>query len=1120
MHLENLGYEKCDVSSLFKAIDKETQTKKPNAVKNTNCSEKSFKLPLPRELEKKDNEEGTLKVFSFSQIIQDPDCPTSVTIVKESLTEEAHPHNDDACSNKYKYCKEVIKPFLQPYPPGCPNSGQLLINDAVKAASEEFPENPPCYEVPAPDKNKKQNCGTDCQQPPVSKCPSKSCSDTDTDSDESDCCSQKPKKNKFCESPKKEAKCCTCTKKEKKKDPCDSGPKPNFRLCPGQTEPKICIEITDPSLCPGCPKPRCGKKPADKCCCACLIGKQDLDNPPISPQKSNNSSWPSGIESDCCDKSSESKSCIGKLLTSLKTLSDSCLKKGKSTKDKPLCSCGKPPCPPPPCPPPPCPPPPCPPPPSCSCDSPKPKKCPPKPCPPKPCPPKPCPPKPCPTKQCPPKPCPAEQCPPKPCPAEPKPCPPKPCPAKQCPPPPCPPKPKPCSPKPCPAKAKPCPPPPCPPKPKPCSPKPCPAKQCPPQPCPRPCPPKPCPPKPCPAKQCPSKECPAKPSSPKTCPPPNSCPANQCPPKPCPAKQCPSKECPAKPSSPKPCPPNPCPAKQCPSKDFPARPSPPNPCPARPCPPMPCSTSRNTMVDSPRENPSNKNKPCPHETPNESSAKERSPNKNKPCPHETHDESCDKECPSNKNKSCPHETHDECSAKERSPNKNKPCPHETHDESCDKECPSNKNKSCPHETHDECSAKERSPNKNKPCPHETHDESCDKDCPSNKNKPCPHETHDESCDKECPYSAKKKTPNRYKPCPYEIPVKSSDKEHPPSRYKPCPTEIPDENSVKKSTSHKNLCPKNSKADFQSKTSSKDIHGKNNGTSSGLVYSSPKGPCKVNDITSQLVQVENTNEKPHVTNTGGLCCSCGEKERPTPKHACKNPARTPPVCNPNSSSMLGKSTMDAHNETIATLKCAMKDFMCKVFRTTQDAVSVISCEGNKQYEKLKKSVSDLTSDCPPPKKVSNESGNTPSNNNLRRFSIINMNNLPEKINLPPCKPPEPYPSTASGYFEAALDKVSSAASMISRSLVFELPAQIKRSYNDDSSEYDIPNYTKPKDVDNLMNPFEVNVFTTIKDKIWSIFVDDDKQEREIRSTMSSSESLTSESDEDLINKIID
>ncbi|KAF9807980.1 hypothetical protein SFRURICE_017152 [Spodoptera frugiperda] len=1004
MHLENLANEHCDVGSKFKAIDKETQTKQ---VKDTKCSEKNFKLPLPRELEKKDDEEGTLKVFSFCQIIQDPEKPTSVTIVKESLTEEAHPRknhlNEDTSSNKYRYCKEVIKPYLQPYAPDCPNSAQLLVNDAIKAAKDEFPENPPCYEVPSPDKkdskDPKQKSTTNGQRPPPKECSNNCCSDLD----ESDPCAQEDS----CDAeppPAAPKKCCDCKKdKDKKKERnSDSGPKPNFRLCPGQPQPKICVEITDPSLCPGCPKAKDGKKAEDKCCCECLIGKED---------QSNNSDWPAGIESDCCDKSGSDDSCITKLLNKVKTISETCLKKVKPSDGNQPCCCGKPPSPPPPpaapssccCKPKASPPPPPPPPaaPSSCCCKPKPSPPPPPPAPaaPSSCcckqkssPPKskPCPPKPCPPKPCPPKPE-AKQCPPpSPCPPEPKPRPPKQCPPpkkkcppepKQCPPPsPCPPEPKPCAPKPCPAKklasssSSSCPPP------KKssssCSPKTCPAKKssatssCPPP------EPKPCSVDTCPAKKssasssCPPKE--PKPCSPNTCPAKKSSATSSCPPaepKPCSPNTCPNKKSSTSSSGPKQCSPQPCPAKQCP----------PQPCP-RPCPPEPSSQ---------------------------------------------------KQCPVG-------------------------------------QCPAHQ---CPVE---ECPAKQSA------------------------SRPCP-------------------------PTPCSTKISGMDdkpSENPPSKYKPCPTEIPTDGSAKESISDKKVPQKCSKTDSENKTSPNDTPKKNNDTSSDLKFS-PKGPCS-DGIASQLVQVENAKDcnKPRVTNAGGACCSCGKDDKSKRKTTSKKPANCKPK---GSSSMFGKETMDAHSITINTLKCAMKDLMCTVFRTTQDAVSVISTESSKQFEKLKKSASNAfsSSDCPPPKKVSDEPGNATSNTNLRRFSVINLNNLPEQINLPPCKPPEPHPSTASGYLGAALEKVNSAASMISRSLIFEIPPQIKRSYNDDSSEYDVPKPTKPRDVENIIiNPLEVNVFTTIKDKIWSMFGDDDKQEREIRSTSSYSESLSSESDEDLINKIID
>lgn len=224
-------------------------------------------------------------------------------------------------------------------------------------------------------------------------------------------------------------------------------------------------------------------------------------------------------------------------------------------------------------------------------------------------------------------------------------------------------------------------------------------------------------------------------------------------------------------------------------------------------------------------------------------------------------------------------------------------------------------------------------------------------------------------------------------------------------------------------------------------------------------------------------------------------------------------------------------MDAHHETLATLKCAVTDLVCKAYKSTQDAATVIVCESAKKLENLKKTASSISSDVPPkdqstcpkpPKKVND----THSRSSLRRLSVVNLdtsdiedNKDKEKI----CSKISETNTESKNPMGFIFDKVESAVSMISDSLVFELPKPIKRSYNDSSSKYDVPTPPpskppSPTDIEHLIFPAGTSqLFSTIKEKIWAMFTEDDKT---TLSSKSSTTTLATDSDEDLITKIID
>lgn len=134
-----------NIKNLLAAHHKETQTSK-TALKDSSTATSSENVNT--------SDKGSLKVFEFSELVQDPKHPKEITIIKDVFAEEIHDHNtpsgsisDDAIANRYTYCREVIKPYLKDYPKDCPVSDEQLIRDALEAAHEDFPDYEPCFEA-------------------------------------------------------------------------------------------------------------------------------------------------------------------------------------------------------------------------------------------------------------------------------------------------------------------------------------------------------------------------------------------------------------------------------------------------------------------------------------------------------------------------------------------------------------------------------------------------------------------------------------------------------------------------------------------------------------------------------------------------------------------------------------------------------------------------------------------------------------------------------------------------------------------------------------------------------------------------------------------------------------
>ncbi|KOB52345.1 Uncharacterized protein OBRU01_26063 [Operophtera brumata] len=131
-----------------------TQTNSVPVVKISKPPNKCARPPLPRDIDQSDKSSTT--VFEFCEIIHDPESSKDFTLIKETVSVEVKPHlydsEDDPSTtsskeaNRYKYCKEVIKPYLK-LSGDCPGSEEELLRSVLNSVSEDFPDYQPCFEI-------------------------------------------------------------------------------------------------------------------------------------------------------------------------------------------------------------------------------------------------------------------------------------------------------------------------------------------------------------------------------------------------------------------------------------------------------------------------------------------------------------------------------------------------------------------------------------------------------------------------------------------------------------------------------------------------------------------------------------------------------------------------------------------------------------------------------------------------------------------------------------------------------------------------------------------------------------------------------------------------------------
>ncbi|XP_031765447.2 uncharacterized protein LOC113521054 [Galleria mellonella] len=141
--------DNCNLSKILATCHRETQTKK-TILKDSGSLTDSLQRPSDS-INKADKD--SLKSFEFSQIIKESENSNSITVIKDSFTEETHDHSnaeslsDDAIANRYKYCREIIKPYLKSYPQGCSQSDEKLIQDTLNSINDDFPDYRSCFEI-------------------------------------------------------------------------------------------------------------------------------------------------------------------------------------------------------------------------------------------------------------------------------------------------------------------------------------------------------------------------------------------------------------------------------------------------------------------------------------------------------------------------------------------------------------------------------------------------------------------------------------------------------------------------------------------------------------------------------------------------------------------------------------------------------------------------------------------------------------------------------------------------------------------------------------------------------------------------------------------------------------
>lgn len=197
-----------------------------------------------------------------------------------------------------------------------------------------------------------------------------------------------------------------------------------------------------------------------------------------------------------------------------------------------------------------------------------------------------------------------------------------------------------------------------------------------------------------------------------------------------------------------------------------------------------------------------------------------------------------------------------------------------------------------------------------------------------------------------------------------------------------------------------------------------------------------------------------------------------------------------------------SAVTAHHDTIATLRYAVKDIVCKAVTTTQDAITKFGNESNKHLLTIKRTASELIPERLEKAKSECSTALERVGNDKNRFKFFYVDSSDKSSTV----------AQANNTINLILQKVDSALSIVSDVCTYTWKP---KNFNDQSSEYDVPTPRPsecpcPKEIENTRHPGNLHLFSKVKDKVWSMVTEDDRA-----SISSSTTTLASEIDDEFL-----
>ena len=191
-----------------------------------------------------------------------------------------------------------------------------------------------------------------------------------------------------------------------------------------------------------------------------------------------------------------------------------------------------------------------------------------------------------------------------------------------------------------------------------------------------------------------------------------------------------------------------------------------------------------------------------------------------------------------------------------------------------------------------------------------------------------------------------------------------------------------------------------------------------------------------------------------------------------------------------------SPVAAHKEAIATIKYAVKNFVCNIIASTQETITKITNESNRHLQNLKKTASEMIPKrrerakcaCPAvPKEISNISSDQDSN----EFGVFNVDTSYIE-DLPYQKQSRTDTNASKSFFLQNVD--SSLIQLVSNALCYSIQP---RSFNEQSSIYDVPipqecSWSCSEELEDIpCDPEDdIHLFSSMEDDEWDIAEDDE------------------------------